>query len=71
MIGRRKKKEHHMKTTNLIYALLGGAIVAGFWIATNLFTLPLAVAIFGLTCLTWFGALTAEDYGARFKRFGR
>lgn len=60
-----------MNTNNFFYAVLGGALVAMFWIATSLLTLPLAAAVFGLTCLAWFGALTAEDYGARFKRFGR
>jgi hypothetical protein len=60
-----------MNTINFIYALLGGAVVAAFWIATILLTLPWAAAIFGLTCVAWFGALAVEDYGARFKRFGR
>ena len=60
-----------MNTNNFFYAVLGGALVATLWIATSLLTLSLAAAVFGLTCLVWFGALTAEDYGARFKRFGR
>jgi hypothetical protein len=60
-----------MNSNKFFYAALGGLLVAAFWIASSLLTLSLAAVVFGLTCLIWFGALTMEDYGARFKRFGR
>jgi|GEM_PF-891348 len=60
-----------MNSNNFFYAVLGGALVAALWIVSSFLTLSLAAVVFTIPCLVWFGALTAEDYGARFKRFGR
>lgn len=57
-----------MNNENILYAFIGGLVVALAWMASAFLTLSTVTALLGFFAVVVLGALAVGDYGIRIKK---